>query len=41
MRQNFYKNMVIVCGANTYVSLYDKETDEYKEVRLKDLYESI
>ncbi len=33
--------MVIACGAKTYVSLYDKETGEYKEVSLKDLYKSL
>ena len=39
--KNLIKNMVTVCGARTYVSLYDKETGEYKEVSLKDLYNSI
>lgn len=39
--KNFYKNMATACGAGTYVSLYDKETGEYKDVSLKDLYESL
>jgi hypothetical protein len=33
--------MVTACGARTYVSLYDKETGEYKEITLKDLYDSL
>lgn len=39
--KNLIKSMVTACGAKTYVSLYDKETGEYKEVSLKELYESL
>ena len=39
--KNLIKNMVIVQVGNTTVSIYDKETGEYKEVMLKDLYNSI
>ena len=41
IQKNLIKSMVTACGARTYVSLYDKETGEYKEVSLKELYDSL
>ena len=41
IRKNLINSMVIVQGGNTVVSVFDKETGEYKEMKIKDLYKSI